>query len=172
MTPMALRPGGVPNATIVSITAHPVIIRRKQKSAQLRVAFLKPNPKPTLWAFPYGFRLQVFAFGQGNMNHSPFLRIHRSKSEDRSSCSNLGGSVRRHRTQFGLPGGAEPVNIADDPLARGQTSPKCLVNKMLQSFKEFSALSLEQFRIPAIQIEQAPVFSRLCRHFERESSFR
>ena len=52
MTPMALRPAGVPNATIVSITAHPVVVRTL-RHGQLRFAFLKTNPKLTLMAFPH-----------------------------------------------------------------------------------------------------------------------
>jgi hypothetical protein len=115
--------------------------------------------------------LQVFAFGQGNVNHSPFLRIHRAKSENRTGCSDLGRSVQRHRAQFFLPTGAETVNIADDPLPCGQTSSECLVNEMLQCFEQFSALSLEQFRIPAIQVQHAPILSLISRDLERKSSF-
>jgi hypothetical protein len=40
MTAMALRPVGVPNATIVSITAHSGVIRRVDYERPLRVAFL------------------------------------------------------------------------------------------------------------------------------------
>ena len=97
ITPMALRPAGVPNATIVSITTHPVLLRGDRERQKLFVAFLKTNPKLTFCAFPDGFRLQVFTLGQSHVNDSPFLRSHRSKSENRPGGSDLSRGVQGHR---------------------------------------------------------------------------
>jgi len=138
---------------------------------KLRLAFLKSNPELALWAFPDGFRLQVFAFGQGNVNYSPFLRIHRSKSKNGSGCSDLGRGMQRHCAQFSFPGGAETVNIADDPLPFGQISPKGLDDEMLQRFEQFTAFRLEQFCIPPIQVQQAPIRRLLSRDLQLKTGF-
>lgn len=54
MTPMALRPAGVPNATIVSITAHPAVVGINfEDGTNYALLFLRPTlslrsgPSPT-----------------------------------------------------------------------------------------------------------------------------
>jgi hypothetical protein len=141
------------------------------RSYKLRGCSLKTNPKLALCAFSDGFRLQVFAFGQGNVNHSTLLRSHRSKSKHRSGCSDLSRGVQGHCPQFELPSSAETVNVANDPLPGGKTSSKCLVDQVLQCFEQLSTFSLEQFRITAIQVQKAPICTLLSRDLKRKSGF-
>ena len=99
ITPIALRPGGVANATIVSIPAHPAIARvdSRSKNTPLFGVALQGDFESAFRSISDRFCVQIFIHAKCEVNDSPFVCVHRAKGKSLAARAYLPCGMQRHR---------------------------------------------------------------------------
>src|SRR5205823_2521495 len=122
ITPIALRPGGVQRATIVSACMSTRISRNaiENLGASLAAGGLQGDSQAPRIAFADRLSYEILFLGQRQMYDPPFTGIHGTEYECRRGCPNLARGVLGHRAGFTFPRGAVVIGVADDQTGGAQ----------------------------------------------------
>jgi hypothetical protein len=114
---------------------------------------LRTNLQLAIRAFTDRLGGEIRTVGQGQVNDPSFVRAHRLK---RKRHAGLSHSIRG---RFAIACSSasrvarKPIHVANQPRAALKTSSKHLIDQVLQRFKQFAGLRLQQLGVVAFDVQ-------------------